>query len=230
MKQLSRRSFLVGSVLAGAFPTLASAAARYGAITNEPFSIPAIANGTVPSNYLRRSVSYPTKYRSGTIVVDPMNRYLYLVQGGGRALRYGVGVGKAGFGWSGRARVGRKAAWPTWTPPAAMIERRPDLMPYSAANGGFPPGPNNPLGARALYLFKGKRDTLYRIHGTNEPWSIGQNMSSGCIRMLNHDVIDLYNRVRNGAQVVVLGNAKPSGQTAGRVRRKTDDTTHRGLY
>ena len=233
MIDLRRRRFLAGMMAAPtifAVPSTGSASGRYGAITSEPFDIPAVPNGSVRSDFLRQEVSYSTKYGPGSIVVDPMNRYLYFIQGGGRAFRYGVGVGKAGFGWSGTARVGRKAQWPRWTPPAAMIQRRPDLAPFSAANGGYPPGPTNPLGARALYLFKGSRDTLYRIHGTNEPWSIGQNMSSGCIRMLNQDVIDLYNRVRVGARVVVLGSARPSAQTAGRTRRESDDTTHRGLY
>ena len=233
MPEIDRRRLVIGTAvtaLASTLPLPALANARYAAISNEPYEIPAILPGTVRDDYLRRTVSYATKYGPGSIIVDPMNRYLYFIQGGGRALRYGVGVGKAGFGWSGRARVGRKAQWPTWTPPAAMIERRPDLAPFSAANGGFPPGPNNPLGARALYLFKGSRDTLYRIHGTNEPWSIGQNMSSGCIRMLNHDAIDLYNRVRVGAQVLVLGNATPAAQSYGRRRRASDETSHRGLY
>lgn len=230
MTIIDRRAFVLATIASCLVSPMALASARYGAITSEPFAIPAIKDGSVRSDLLRQSVVYRTRHPRGSIVVDPMNRYLYFIEGGGRALRYGVGVGKAGFGWSGSARVGRKAQWPTWTPPAAMIERRPDLMPYSAANGGFPPGPNNPLGARALYLFKGSRDTLYRIHGTNEPWSIGQNMSSGCIRMLNHDVIDLYNRVSNGARVIVLGNARPAPQTAGRRRRPSDDTSHRGLY
>ena len=234
MTIFSRRRILAGTL---ALPVLGlasngglAAPDRYTRITSEPYDIPAIEPGSVRQDFLRQSVSYSTKYGAGSIVVDPMNRYLYLIQGGGRALRYGVGVGKAGFAWSGRARVGRKAQWPRWTPPAAMIQRRPDLAPFSAANGGYPPGPTNPLGARALYLFKGSRDTLYRIHGTNEPWSIGQNMSSGCIRMLNHDVIDLYNRVRVGAPVIVLGNAQPAPQSAGRVRRQHHERRHRGLY
>lgn len=120
----------------------------------------------------------------------------------GEAMRYGVGVGREGFAWAGRARIRRKAEWPKWTPPAEMIKRRPDLAKY---RNGMPGGPDNPLGARALYLYQGSRDTLYRIHGTNEPWTIGQAMSSGCIRLLNDDVKDLYNRVGLGTRVVVLG-------------------------
>ena len=118
------------------------------------------------------------------------------------AVRYGVGVGREGFGWSGTVRVGAMAEWPTWTPPAEMIQRRPELVTY--AETGMAGGPDNPLGARAMYLFDGGRDTMYRIHGTNEPWSIGQNVSSGCIRMLNEDVSDLYSMVQVGAKVIVM--------------------------
>jgi lipoprotein-anchoring transpeptidase ErfK/SrfK len=116
------------------------------------------------------------------------------------AIRYGVGVGREGFGWSGVVRVGAKQEWPSWTPPAAMIERRPELVAYAA---GMPGGPDNPLGARALYLYDGGRDTMFRIHGTNEPWSIGQNVSSGCIRMLNAHVTELYRMARIGTKVIV---------------------------
>jgi lipoprotein-anchoring transpeptidase ErfK/SrfK len=118
-----------------------------------------------------------------------------------QALRYGVGVGKEGFGWSGTVKVGRKAEWPTWTPPAEMIQRRPELVEYS---GGMPGGPDNPLGARALYLYDGGQDTMFRIHGTNEPWSIGHNVSSGCIRMLNEHVTELHRMAKIGAKVIVM--------------------------
>jgi lipoprotein-anchoring transpeptidase ErfK/SrfK len=148
--------------------------------------------------YLPAIVDYPTNERPGTIVIDTHNRYLYLVLEGGQAQRYGVGVGREGFGWSGRVKVGRKAEWPTWTPPAEMRRRQP-YLPVS-----MPGGPDNPLGARALYLHDGGRDTLYRIHGSNEPWTIGHAVSSGCIRMRNEDVIELYNRVPIGANVVVM--------------------------
>lgn len=151
--------------------------------------------------YLPQVVSYQTHHPVGTIIVDPHNHFLYLVEPGGQARRYGVGVGRAGFGWSGQATIRRKAEWPTWTPPAAMIRRQPELERW---RNGMPGGVENPLGARALYLYQGGRDTLYRIHGTNEPWTIGQSMSSGCIRMRNEDVEDLYTRVRIGARVVVL--------------------------
>lgn len=153
---------------------------------------------TVDPAFLPALVNDPTGESPGTIVVDTRAFYLYLVLPDGKAQRYGVGVGREGFGWSGRVRIGRKAEWPTWTPPAAMRKRQP-YLPVS-----MPGGPNNPLGARALYLYDGGRDTLFRIHGSNEPWTIGQRVSSGCIRMRNEDVIELYSRVAVGARVVVL--------------------------
>jgi lipoprotein-anchoring transpeptidase ErfK/SrfK len=151
-------------------------------------------NAHVSPIYLRQVVPYPTSERSGTLVVDTANHFLYLVLGDGRALRYGIGVARDGFEWSGTHRVSRKAEWPSWTPPAEMHARQPGLPARMEG------GPNNPLGARALYL----GSTLYRIHGTTEPWSIGQNVSSGCIRMTNADVIDLYDRVQLNTKVVVL--------------------------
>jgi lipoprotein-anchoring transpeptidase ErfK/SrfK len=151
-------------------------------------------NSQVNPVYLRQVVRYPTQERSGTIVVDTRAHFLYFVLGDGRALRYGIGVAKTGFEWRGTHQVTRKAEWPSWTPPAEMLRRRPELPRHMAG------GPGNPLGARALYL----GSTLYRIHGTTEPWSIGQNVSSGCIRMTNADVIDLYGRVKLHSKVVVL--------------------------
>ncbi len=147
--------------------------------------------------FLPALVDYQTTESPGTIVIDTSARYLYVVLGDGRAQRYGVGVGREGFGWTGRVHVGRKAEWPTWTPPAEMRQRQP-YLPVSMA-GGL----DNPLGARALYLFDGGRDTLFRIHGSNEPWTIGHAVSSGCIRMRNEDVISLYNRTPIGTTVVV---------------------------
>lgn len=152
------------------------------------------ANMTVNPMYLRQVVRYPTQERSGTVVIDTRAHFLYFVLGDGRALRYGIGVAKSGFEWSGTHQISRKAEWPTWTPPAEMRQRRPEL-PSSMAGG-----PNNPLGARALYI----GSTLYRIHGTTEPWSIGQDVSSGCIRLTNADVIDLYARVKINSKVVVF--------------------------
>ena len=148
----------------------------------------------IDARYQRQDVSYSGGHAPGTIVIDTPNKFLYLVREGGMAVRYGIGVGRPGFTWAGTKTVTRKAEWPSWTPPAEMLKRRPDLPRFMAG------GPNNPLGARALYL----GSTLYRIHGTNEPETIGEAVSSGCIRMTNDDVIDLYGRVRVGQRVVVM--------------------------
>jgi lipoprotein-anchoring transpeptidase ErfK/SrfK len=148
--------------------------------------------------FLPAVVDYTTSERPGAIVIDPHQRFLYLVLEDGKAQRYGVGVGRDGFGWSGTVRVGRKAEWPRWTPPPEMRKRQP-YLPVSMEGG-----PNNPLGARALYLHEGGRDTLFRIHGSNEPWTIGRAVSSGCFRMRNEDVIELYKQVGVGTRVVVL--------------------------
>jgi lipoprotein-anchoring transpeptidase ErfK/SrfK len=134
-------------------------------------------------------------------VVDTDQRYLYLVEGYGGALRYGVGVGEAGRTLKGRASIGRKEEWPSWTPTANMMRRKPRLVKYAGGVGG---GPHNPLGARALYLYRNGKDTMFRLHGTNEPWTIGQAVSSGCVRLTNQDIVDLYERVPLGASVVVI--------------------------
>ena len=144
--------------------------------------------------YAKQVVEYQGKESAGTIVVDTPNKFLFLIQGDGTALRYGIGVGRPGFTWSGVKQISAKREWPDWTPPAEMLARRPDLPRHMAG------GPDNPLGARAMYL----GSSLYRIHGSNEPWTIGTNVSSGCIRMRNEDVIDLYGRVPVGAKVVVI--------------------------
>lgn len=146
----------------------------------------------------RELVEDPTHQSPGTITVDTKERALYLSLPNGRAWRYGVGVGREGFTWRGRTRIGRKESWPSWTPPAAMLKRRPDLPRYMTG------GEDNPLGARAMYLYSGNHDTGFRIYGSNEPWTIGHAVSSGCIRMLNQDVSDLFSRVKVGATVVVL--------------------------
>jgi lipoprotein-anchoring transpeptidase ErfK/SrfK len=148
----------------------------------------------LPARFRRQIVNYPTNEPAGTIIVDTPNTYLYLVLGNGRAMRYGIGVGRDGFTWSGVQTITRRAEWPDWHPPAEMIARQPYLPRYMAG------GPGNPMGARALYL----GSTIYRIHGTNAPHTIGQRVSSGCIRMTNEDVIDLYSRVNLGTRVVVL--------------------------
>lgn len=173
----------------------------YAAVPDEPFPIPAVDTRLVPRRFWRQMVDDPTGEAPGTVVVDTPNRYLYLVREGGKALRYGVGVGREGFSWAGEARIAWKRKWPTWTPPATMIARQPELEKHRY---GMAPGLDNPLGARALYIFEGKRDTLYRLHGTNEPQSIGKAVSSGCIRLLNQDVIDLYDRVPNSTRIVVI--------------------------
>ncbi|MCW5687831.1 MAG: L,D-transpeptidase [Pseudolabrys sp.] len=154
----------------------------------------ALQNYPINPIYEKQEVAYRTTEEPGTIVIDTPNKFLYLVQGDGRALRYGVGVGRPGFMWAGTHRVSAKKEWPDWTPPPEMLERQPYLPRHMDG------GPNNPLGARALYL----GSTLYRIHGSNEPWTIGTNVSSGCIRMRNADVEDLYERVKVGAKVVVM--------------------------
>ena len=176
-------------------------AARYGALDDGGFHIPGVAPDDLAPRNVRQLVRDPTGQQPGTLVVDPKNRYLYLVQENGKALRYGVGVGKAGLEFSGTAAVGYKREWPSWRPTDTMIAREPER--YRPWSGGMAGGAQNPLGARALYLFKDGKDTLYRIHGTNEPWTIGEAVSSGCIRMMNQDVIDLYRRVPDGAKVVV---------------------------
>jgi lipoprotein-anchoring transpeptidase ErfK/SrfK len=148
----------------------------------------------------KTTVALRSREAPGTIIVSTAERRLFYMLPDGMAISYGVGVGRIGFTWRGVAKVGRKAKWPAWYPPAEMIERDPLAAEYA---NGMPGGPDNPLGARALYLFDGNKDTLYRIHGTREPWSIGLAVSSGCIRMLNEEVIDLYNRVRIGTKVIV---------------------------
>ena len=182
-------------------------AALYGPVSGEPFPIPSVRLSDINPAYLRTAVFYPTHEQPGTIIIDPQNHFLYLVQGGGRALRYGVGVGRQGFGWSGVATIHDKQEWPDWYPPKEMIERQPELRRQVSelqSGLGVPGGPRNPLGSRAMYLWQGNKDTLYRIHGTVEPWTIGRSVSSGCIRMINQDVIDLYERTPVGARVVVL--------------------------
>jgi len=148
--------------------------------------------------FRRQLVNYTHAEQPGTIVIDPNEHFLYLLREGNTAIRYGVGTGRQGFGWSGAASIGRKAEWPDWHPPKEMRLRQPELPEM------MPGGPDNPLGSRAMYLYQGNRDTLYRIHGTKEPWTIGTNISSGCIRLLNEEIADLYLRTPVGTRVVVL--------------------------
>jgi lipoprotein-anchoring transpeptidase ErfK/SrfK len=180
--------------------------AMYGTVHSESHVIPPVNLAQINPRFYRQVVDYHTSYAPGTIVVDTSKRFLYLVQHDGKAIRYGVGVGRAGFLWSGTGVIGRKSKWPYWTPTPMMIGRDPSLAKYA---GGMEPGIHNSLGARALYLYSGGRDTMYRIHGTNEPWSIGTAISSGCIRMINQDVIDLYDRVGPGTRVIVLRGQMP---------------------
>jgi len=202
---LSRRLFLFGApaLLAGcneAGHLSAAFSGTYGPLQDNGVSVPAIDTSQFDARFLRQTVPFSGREAPGTIIVETNNRFLYYVLPGGNAVRYGIGVGRDGFALRGNAVVGHKNVWPRWTPTPNMMARDPSLRKYA---GGMPGGINNPLGARALYLYRGGRDTLYRIHGTNEPWSIGRAMSSGCIRMLNQDAIDLYNRVRPGATVIV---------------------------
>ncbi|MEM1286258.1 MAG: L,D-transpeptidase [Pseudomonadota bacterium] len=219
--ELTRRQMLAGTALfsglavSGCMPTAGTGAGlvppervrpnpylnMYAALPNEDFPIPAVDLAQVENRYLRRMVDYETDERVGSVVVDTRSFYLYHVMEAGKAMRYGVGLGRQGFEWSGRARIAWKRPWPTWTPPAEMIERQPELEEY---RNGMQPGLDNPLGARALYIFEGNVDTLYRLHGTNEVWSIGKAVSSGCVRLLNQDVIDLYGRVATGSPILVV--------------------------
>lgn len=175
--------------------------AMYAAVSDNGEKIPA---ATLPAKYQRQVVTTPyyIPNEPGTIVVDPNNRYLYLVMKDNKSMRYGIGVGRQGFSWSGEAVIKAKRVWPDWYPPPEMVERDPNARPWA---NGMPGGIQNPLGARALYLYKGNKDTLYRLHGTADPSSIGRAVSSGCVRLVNQDIIDLYNRVPTGTRVIVLG-------------------------
>ncbi len=173
----------------------------YAALPEERFPIPAARIDLVDPIYWRQEVDNVTGEKPGTVVVDTPNRFLYWTMPEGRAMRYGVGIGREGFAWEGRGHIAYGREWPIWTPPAEMIERQPDLEPYRR---GMEPGLENPLGPRALYIHQGNRDTLYRVHGSMDALSIGKAVSSGCVRLLFHDVIDLYERVRWGAPIVVV--------------------------
>lgn len=172
----------------------------YGSKKDAGYQLPSIPIYKVDRKYHRQIVKYETKQKPGTIIVDTKAKFLYFVMPEGKAMRYGIGVGREGFEWSGTARVALKREWPRWTPPPAMIRRQPELAKY---RGGMKPGLTNPLGARALYLFNRRGDSGYRLHGTPEWWSIGKAMSSGCIRLMNQDIIDLYERTEVGAKVIV---------------------------
>ncbi|HXW70602.1 MAG TPA: L,D-transpeptidase [Methylocella sp.] len=199
---------------------------RYGEIYAQmkdgEFVVPAVSLSQVNPAFLRKNIAYATKEAPGTIIVDPANHYLYHVESGGRATRYGVGVGREGFVWNGEATIKSKQEWPDWYPPKEMLDRRPDLkkvMVELQSGEGMHGGPANPLGARAMYLWQGNLDTYFRIHGTNEPWTIGLSQSSGCIRMINQDAMDLYGKTPIGTRVVVL--ASPGSQPVKAVPRES---------
>lgn len=206
----------VDPTLAPPTATLAVAAkeadnsAIYAGQSDNGFAVATVPVEKVPAAFQRQDVAFASDEAVGTIVINPAKRHLYLVTAKGKATQYGISVGKAGFEWAGVANITERKFWPTWTPPKEMIARKPELAKWEK---GQPGGPTNPLGARALYLTTNGVDYGYRIHGTPDWWSIGKNASSGCIRMINQDVIDLYTRVPEGAKVVVLNadGSYPSG-------------------
>jgi lipoprotein-anchoring transpeptidase ErfK/SrfK len=215
----SRRVVALLAVAAGAMMFAGSAAAAplqplfpfFPAIEQPPMAQPAPSDdenttAETPARFKRQIVAYPTREAAGTVIIDTPNTYLYYVLGGGQAIRYGIGVGRDGFTWSGVQTVTKKAEWPDWTPPPEMIARQPYLPRHMAG------GPGNPLGARAMYL----GGTVYRIHGTNAPQSIGTHVSSGCIRLTNPDVTDLYSRVNVGTKVIVLPMERRAENLAGK--------------
>ena len=209
--RIGRRAFLVGSTaslgalaLAGCSPagmSLAEAQLVYGPRPDEKFAIPAVNLNKVDPKFFRRTVRYDSTELVGTIIVDPRNHYVYRIEGDGLATRYGVSVGRAGFLWSGDAYIGRKAEWPIWTPPQEMIDRQPEAAKYA---GGMAPGLDNPLGARALYLYQNGVYTLYTLYSTSVPETIGKGISSGCIGLLSQDMIDLYAKTPVNTKVIVL--------------------------
>ena len=208
---LDRRWFLFGSAvslgalgLAGCASdgmSLAEAQKIYGPAPDEKFPIPAVDVSKIDPKYYRRTVKYDSDEAVGTIIVDPHNYYVYRIEGDGNATRYGANVGRQGFLWSGEAYVGRKAEWPVWTPPKEMIQRQPEAAKYAS---GMPPGLDNPLGARTLYLYQNGVYTLYTIYSTSDPETIGTNLTSGCTGLLSQDMLDLYSRTPVKTKVVVL--------------------------
>lgn len=210
-ESLTRRSFLVGMAAFGALGlagcatttgmTTAEAERAYGALPNERFPVPAVNINKIDPKYLRRRVSYKSNEPVGTIIIDPRHYYVYRIEEGGYATRYGANVGRAGFLWSGEAYIGRKAEWPVWTPPKEMIARQPEAAPYA---NGMAPGLDNPLGARTLYLYQNGAYTLYTIYSTIMPETIGRGVSSGCVGLLTQDMVDLYEKTPVNTKVIVL--------------------------
>lgn len=195
---------------------LGPAVSMYAAVNDGGHAIPAIPIEKIDRRFHRQIVPDPTGERVGTVVVDTSNHFLYVVRPFRRAVRYGVGLGRQGFEWSGAGVIEWKQHWPRWHPPEEMIERQPELEKYSTEydpvtkewKGGMPPGVNNPLGARALYIYQDGKDTLFRLHGSPEWWSIGKSVSSGCVRLMNQDVIDLYDRVAEKSPIVVTSGLR----------------------
>ena len=207
---LGRRSFMLGAAALGALTlggcvaggmSVAEAERVYGPLPDERFPVPAVDVSKIDPKYYRRTVRYDSKEAPGTIIVDPRNHYVYRIEGDNMATRYGVSVGRAGFLWSGDAYIGRKAEWPVWTPPREMIERQPEVAKYA---GGMPPGLDNPLGARTLYLYQDGVYTLYTLYSTRVAETIGKGISSGCIGLLTQDMMDLYARTPVDTKVIVL--------------------------
>ncbi len=186
----------------------------YGTVEDNGVTVPYVREGALNPQFERREVTTPGNIPNepGTIVVDTATRYLYLVEADNKSIRYGIGVGREGFAWSGVATIQAKKAWPRWVPPKEMVARDPAARPYADGMDG---GIDNPLGARAMYLYANGKDTLYRLHGTSDPGSIGRAVSSGCVRLINQDVIDLYNHVSVGTKVIVLGPSdnNPTGKS-----------------
>lgn len=208
---MNRRSFLAASAATLGALALAGCATGgmspeeakrvYGPLPNERFPIPAVNLNKVDPKYLRQKVRYASNEAEGTIIIDPRHYYVYRIEKDGYATRYGANVGRAGFLWSGEAYIGRKAEWPVWTPPREMILRQPEAAPYA---NGMPPGLNNPLGARTLYLYQDGKYTLYTIYSTIMPETIGRGISSGCVGLLTQDMIDLYEKTPVNTKVIVL--------------------------
>jgi len=203
MTQEGKSKFLLSrrSLLAGVAASLVASPVMAAQDPDDPFALVPFDEKKLPKDFRRAVVAYNGRHWPGTIIIDTKARQLYIVLENKKAIRYGCAVGRDGFRWAGLADVGRKVMWPRWTPPKSMIARNPEKARWAK---GMPGGPENPLGARALYLFQNGNDTLYRIHGTNEPLSIGKFASSGCIRMVNQDVIDLYRRAPIGTRVIVM--------------------------
>ncbi|MFJ1311853.1 L,D-transpeptidase [Agrobacterium sp. P15N1-A] len=185
-------------------PSESELVARYAARTDEGYRLPGIPFRKIDPKYYRQRVENLTGEPEGVVVGDVRSRFLYLTEGAGMAMRYGIGIGRAGFTWAGEGVIQWRQKWPRWTPPPEMIARQPELRKYCYGNGGQAPGPDNPLGSRALYIFQNGMDTLYRPHGTKDWRSIGNAVSSGRVRLLNQDVMDLYERVPAKARIVVL--------------------------